>query len=79
MTLKASTFTVRELLEPVFLGGECVYKERKVMDIREYAAGERGTLWDEHRRLVNPHIMPVDLSQKLYDLKQAMIAEIRDA
>jgi nicotinate phosphoribosyltransferase len=78
MTLTAGEFTVRELLEPVFIDGECVYKERSVMDIREYAIGERNTLWDEHRRLVKPHIMPVDLSQRLYDLKSAMIAEYRE-
>jgi nicotinate phosphoribosyltransferase len=47
------------------------------MEIREYAITERATLWDEHRRFANPHIMPVDLSQRLYDLKQHMIAEIR--
>ncbi|MCL2500746.1 MAG: nicotinate phosphoribosyltransferase [Defluviitaleaceae bacterium] len=77
MTLPAGSFTIRELLEPVFVGGDCVYPERRVADIREYAEAERGTLWDEHKRLVNPHIMPVDLSQKLYDLKQTMITQAR--
>lgn len=77
MTLKAGEFTVRELLEPVFVRGACVYEERSVMAIREYAAGECDTLWDEHKRLVNPHPLPVDLSQKLYDLKQALIADCR--
>ncbi|MCL2603485.1 MAG: nicotinate phosphoribosyltransferase [Defluviitaleaceae bacterium] len=77
MTLSAGAFIVRELLEPVFMGGECVYPDHPVMRIREYAEAERETLWEEHKRLLNPHIMPVDLSQKLYDLKQMMIAQAR--
>jgi len=77
MTLKSGEFTVRELLEPVFVAGRCVYESRSVMDIREIAIKERDTLWDEHKRLTRPHIFPVDLSQHLYDLKQGMIKMIR--
>jgi len=77
MTLKAGEFTVRELLEPVFIKGNCVYPEYTVAQIQEYAKKERDTLWEEHKRLVRPHIMPVDLSQKLYDLKQGMIMNAR--
>lgn len=77
MTLKAHEFTVRELMQPVFTSGECVYPTYTVTEIREYAKKERDTLWDEHKRLVRPHIMPVDLSQNLYDLKQNMIAKLR--
>jgi nicotinate phosphoribosyltransferase len=77
MTLPANTYTVRELLEPVFVNGVCVYPEYSVMDIRAYAETERDSLWEEHKRLVNPHIMPVDLSQQLYNLKQMMITQAR--
>ena len=78
MTLKAGEYTIRELLQPVFKNGECVYPNRSVSEICEYAASERDSLWDEHKRLVRPHNMPVDLSQKLYDLKQLMIANLRE-
>ena len=77
MTLKASEFTVRELMQPVFTNGENVYPSYTVSEIRQYAQKERDTLWDEHKRLVRPQIMPVDLSQNLYDLKQSMIAKMR--
>ncbi|MCL1862239.1 MAG: nicotinate phosphoribosyltransferase [Defluviitaleaceae bacterium] len=77
MTLKAGEFTVRELLRPVFENGNCVYPTKTVTEICEYAEAERDTLWDEHKRLVRPHIMPVDLSQKLYDLKKSMIEKSR--
>lgn len=78
MTLKAGEFTVRELLEPIFIKGRCVYESRSVMDIRDYAIKERDTLWDEHKRLTRPQLFPVDLSQHLYDLKQGMIKLIRN-
>ena len=77
MTLNANEYTVRELLQPIFKGGKCVYPEYTVADICKYATTERDTLWDEHKRLVRPQIMPVDLSQKLYDLKQSLILNLR--
>ena len=77
MTLKAKTFTVRELLKPVFVKGKCVYPELTVTEIQKYAKEEQNTLWEEHKRLVRPQLMPVDLSQKLYNLKQSMIMNAR--
>jgi len=77
MTLPAGGFTVRELMEPVFVEGRCCYRERTMAEIMAYAAEERDTLWEEHKRLIRPQIMPVDLSQKLYDLKQEMITQLR--
>ena len=58
---------------------ENVYESPSVLDIRKYCQKELSTLWDECRRLTNPHILPVDLSQKLYDLKKEMIDDIRKA
>ena len=77
MTLRAGEFAVRELLMPVFSKGRRVYPEYSVTEICEYAKKERGTLWDEHKRLVRPQTMPVDLSQELYDLKTSMIKKLR--
>ena len=54
---------------PVFQKGNCVYTSPKVMDIREFCQRELDTLWDETRRLVNPHLVYIDLSKKLYDIK----------
>lgn len=67
--LDGGSYTLRELLVPVFLNGECVYTSPKTMEIREYCQKELDTLWEETRRLVNPHEVYVDLSQKLYDIK----------
>ena len=77
MTLKAGEYVARELLKPVFLEGKCVYPSLTVTEICEYAKQEQASLWDEHKRLVRPQIMPIDLSQELYDLKQSMIKKLR--
>ena len=77
MNLKAGEYVARELLVPVFLDGRCVYPSSTVTEISEYARKEQSTLWDEHKRLVRPQIMPIDLSQELYDLKQSMIKKLR--
>lgn len=63
------TYTLREMMVQVFKNGKCIYDSPKVMDIRAYAQQELSTLWDETRRLVNPHQVYVDLSAKLYDIK----------
>jgi len=77
MTLKAGTYSARELLTPVFLNGERVYDMPGIKDIQAYCKKELDSLWDEHKRLSNPQIAYVDLSQRLYDLKQQMIMQMR--
>ncbi len=67
--LPAGSFTLRELMVPVFQHGECCYESPKVMDIQAYCKQELDTLWDETKRFVNPHQVYVDLSKKLYDMK----------
>ena len=77
--LKAGTFTLREIMVPVFLDGACVYESPKVMEIRDYCQQELSTLWDETRRLVNPHNVYVDLSSRLYDMKISLLDELSEA
>ena len=71
--LQPGEYTLRELLVPVFKKGECVYESPSVMDIRTYCLGELATLWDESKRLINPQTVHVDLSKKLYDIKQELL------
>ncbi len=73
MTLKAGEYYIKELLEPVFVKGECVHKSREVLEIKEYCDKQKDSLWKQHRRLINPHILPVDLSLDLYNLKKNLI------
>ena len=74
--LKGGTYTLRELMVPVFKNGECVYTSPSVMDIRKYCMEEQNTLWDETRRLVNPHEVYVDLSDRLYRMKTDLLNQI---
>jgi nicotinate phosphoribosyltransferase len=71
--LKGGSYTLRELLVPIFIDGECVYTSPSVMDIRAYCQKELDTLWDETRRLVNPHNVYVDLSIDLYQMKHQLL------
>ncbi len=71
--LKAGSYTLREILIPVFKNGKCVYTSPSVMEIRKYCQKELNTLWDETRRLVNPHDVYVDLSNELYRLKNELL------
>ena len=56
-----------------------VYKLPTVMEIAEYHRQSYGEFWNEYKRMLNPHVYKVDLSQKLYDLKQKLIKENKKA
>ena len=68
-------FTVRELLVPIFRGGELVYRKPSIKEMRAWCAGQIDTLWDEVKRFENPHTYYVDLSQKLWDIKQQLLKQ----
>lgn len=74
--LAGGSYTMREILKPVFINGACVYDSPTVMEIAAYCAEEKNTLWDETKRLFNPHKVYVDLSRKLYDEKQALLNQM---
>ena len=73
MTLR--NFTAKELLVPVFVDGKCVYDKPSIDEIREHLREEKRTLWPTYKRMVNPHVYHVDLSRKLWDLKQDLLDE----
>lgn len=77
-TWKRKTFTdytIKELQVPVYKGGRLVYKSPGLDEIREYCAGQIDTLWESVLRFENPHNYYVDLSQKLWDIKQALLGQ----
>lgn len=74
--IHAGTYTLRELLVPIFIKGECVYQSPSVMEIREVCKKEKETLWDETLRLMNPHEMYVDLSRKLFNIKAELLEHL---
>ena len=70
-------FQARELMVPVFLEGELVYKLPTLEEIRSYCAQQLDTLWDEVKRFENPHGYYVDLSQKLWDIRNDLLLHAR--
>ena len=66
-------FTARELLVPIFAQGECVYETPDIKTLQNDCRSEVDSLWDEVRRFENPHTYYVDLSQKLWDIKQELL------
>ena len=76
--LKGGTYIMRPLMEHIFQNGDCIYTSPKVMEIRDYCQKELDTLWDETKRLVNPHKVYVDLSAKLYDTKIQLLDQMSE-
>ena len=72
--LKAGNYELKELLIPVFIDGKCVYNNRPtVMELQKICEADKNTLWDESRRLTNPNEVHVDLSRKLWNLRQTLL------
>jgi nicotinate phosphoribosyltransferase len=49
------------------------------MEIRDYCFKELDTLWDETKRLVNPHKVYVDLSDELFKMKAELLDKLSQA
>jgi len=68
-------FEARELMVPIYQHGKLVYERPGLEEIKRYCAEQVDSLWDEVKRFDNPHNYYVDLSQKLYDIKQSLLRE----
>lgn len=71
MTL--TDFKARRLHVKVFEKGRLVYEQPSIRQIADNAREDLSTFWSEYKRIDNPHIYKVDLSDKLYDLKQKLL------
>ncbi len=77
--IAGDSYTLRELLVPVFKDGKCIYESPDTMTIRSICEKEKDTIWDETKRFVNPAKIYVDLSDKLYQLKNQILNEMHQA
>ncbi len=66
-------FEAKELMVPIFLNGKLVYEVPDLQACRAYCQRQVDSLWDEVKRFENPHNYYVDLSQKLWDIKQNLL------
>lgn len=68
-----SNYNYKQLQKPIYVNGSLVYKIKSTQETKQYCTDQMNTIWDEAKRLRNPHKYYVDLSQKLYDLKHTLI------
>ena len=66
-------FQAKELLVPIFQNGKLVYHQPTLEEVKAYCAQQVDTLWPEVQRFENPHGYYVDLSQKLWDIKNDLL------
>ena len=76
-TITFTDYIARELPIKAVENGKLAYKTPSIKEIADYAKKETETFWDEYKRLDQPHIFKVDLSDGLYALKTDMLARIR--
>ena len=72
-TKTLTDFSAKELLVKVFENGECVYDCPTIEEIAQYCRDQLDLLWDEVKRFENPHDYYVDLSAKLYEIKNILL------
>lgn len=72
-----TNYTYKQLQVPVFVNGNLVYKTRDTLQTRDFCKEQMDTMWDEVKRLRNPHRYYVDLSLTLWNLKNRLIEENR--
>jgi len=68
-----SNFTAEPLLVPIFKNGECVYDVPELSQVREFCAKSVDTLWSEVMRFENPHKYYVDMSPKLWSVRDKLL------
>ena len=72
-----SNFTAKSILEPIFRGGKLIYRVPTIEEARDYCDRQIRRLWEEVKRFENPHRYYVDLSPKLWRIKNDMLEEMR--
>ncbi|MFS0690093.1 nicotinate phosphoribosyltransferase [Sporosarcina sp. 179-K 8C2 HS] len=73
-----TNFDAVNLHTKVVEGGNVIYKNPTLNEMRQFAHDNLELLWDEYKRSLNPEEYPVDLSQKCWDNKMRNIREVQD-
>ena len=70
-------FIAIELRKQYFEKGKLIQEMPTLENVRAYCKAGLNTLWDEVLRFENPHTYYVDLTQKLWDIKNALLESSR--
>ncbi len=68
-----TNFSVEQLTVQIYEKGKRIYDSPDVHSIREHCKKEIARLWDEVKRFEFPHKYYVDLSPKLWDMKDELL------
>lgn len=68
-------FTAVKLMVKIFENGKCIYNSPDVNSIKKYCSQQLDTIWDEVKRFEYPHKYYVDLSQKLWKIKDKLLRD----
>lgn len=69
-------FVPKKLQVKIFDKGRQVYTSPSVKEISKFRAEQVDSLWDEVTRFENPHTYYVDLSEKLWNLRDELLNEL---
>ena len=69
-------FVAKKLQVKIFDKGRQVYTSPSVKEISKFRAEQVDSLWDEVTRFENPHTYYVDLSEKLWNLRDELLNEL---
>ncbi|MCH5162937.1 MAG: nicotinate phosphoribosyltransferase [Clostridiales bacterium] len=72
-TTRLEDYDMRCMLHKIFEGGKNIYQSPSLDEIVAFAESERAKFWDEYKRIDNPQIYKVNVSDKLYELKQSIL------
>ena len=68
-------FVAKPLQVQIFKQGELVYEQPSLQEIQKYCLEQVDLLWDEVKRFENPHTYYVDLSRRLWNIKQDLLRQ----
>ncbi len=74
-TTTLEDYGIRCMLNKIFENGKNVYEQPSLGRIVEFAESEKAKFWDEYKRIDNPQIYKVNLSDGLYELKHKILKQ----
>ncbi|PSL07600.1 nicotinate phosphoribosyltransferase [Cecembia rubra] len=66
------------LLKPIFINGQKVYESPDIHQIKKNSERNLALFDKAHKRFVNPHIYPVGLEEKLYELRTQLVFKMKN-
>ena len=68
-----SNYYAKNLRVPIFDKGKLIYNKPSIEEIRTYCLKQIDSLWEEIKHFENPQTYYVDLSEKLWEMKQELL------